>query len=108
MCIATRWRRHWHIAARMECDCAYYWSGNDHCYHIVAVYHCIGIINIFGMMSKLAPVRKRGRSTTRDKALERDRDLGYVNPARWRKQDIAHPLIDCKITAKDDNKCLSG
>jgi hypothetical protein len=79
--IATRCRRHWHIAARMECDCAYYWSGNGHCSHIVAVYHRIGIINIFGMMSKLAPVRKWGRPTTRDKALERDRDLSYVNPA---------------------------
>jgi len=78
---------------RMECDCAYFWSGNGHCSHIVAVYHRIGIINIFDMMSKLAPVRKRGRPTTREKALERDRDrdLGYVNPARWRKQDIAHP-----------------
>jgi hypothetical protein len=60
------------------------------------------------VMSKLAPVRKRGRSTTRDKALERDRDLGYVNPARWTKQDIAHPFMDGKITAKDDNKSYAG
>jgi hypothetical protein len=35
-------------------DLAYYWSGNGHCSHIVAVYHRIGIINIFGMMSKQA------------------------------------------------------
>jgi hypothetical protein len=62
----------------MKCDCAYFWSGNGHCSHIVAVYHRIGIINIIDMMSKLAPVRKR--------------DLGNVNPARWRKQDdIAYP-----------------
>jgi hypothetical protein len=48
------------------------------------------------MMSKLAPVRKRGRSTTRDKALQRDRDLGYVTPPRWRKQDIARPLYTAR------------
>jgi hypothetical protein len=77
---------------KLHCDCAYFWSGSSHCSHIVAVYHRIGIINIFDMVSKLAPVRKRGRPTTREKALERDRDvdIGYINPARWRKQVIRH------------------
>jgi hypothetical protein len=76
---------------RLECDCAYFWSGNSHCAHIVAVYHRIGIINVFDMVVNLAPVRKRGRPTTREKALEQDLDMDYVKPARWRKQIIRHP-----------------
>jgi hypothetical protein len=46
------------------------------------VYHCIGISNGFDMVVNLAPVRKRGRPTTREKALEQDLDMDYV------KQDL--------------------
>ena len=46
-------------------------------------------------MSALQPVWKRGRPPTREKALERDRDLEEgvksVEPARWRKQLVRHP-----------------
>jgi hypothetical protein len=72
-------------------ECAYFWSGNSHCAHIVAVYHRIGIINVFDMVVNLAPMRKRGRPTTREKALEQDLDMDYVKPARWRKQAIRQP-----------------
>ena len=47
------------------------------------------------MMSTLAPVRKRGRPTTREKALEYDRDLEkgvrQIKPSAWLQQDIRHP-----------------
>jgi hypothetical protein len=56
----------------------------------VAIYHELGVISIFDMMSDLAPVRKRGRPTTREKALEHDRDLEddgvkKVKPSAWLK-----------------------
>jgi hypothetical protein len=79
---------------RFLCDCPAFWSSNSHCSHVVALYHYLQIIDVFKMMSALQPVRKRGRPTTREKALERDRDLEEgvksVNPARWRKQLIRH------------------
>jgi hypothetical protein len=80
---------------RFMCDCAAFWSSNSHCSHIVALYHYLEVIDLFEMMSALQPVRKRGRPTTREKALERDRDLEEgvkaVKPAQWRKQLIRHP-----------------
>jgi hypothetical protein len=79
---------------RLVCDCPYFWSSNSHCAHVVAIYHELGVISIFDMMSHLAPVRKRGRPTTRD--LEHDRDLEddgvkKVKPSAWLKQSIRHP-----------------
>jgi hypothetical protein len=41
------------------------------------------------------PVRKRGRPTTREKALECDRDLvdaKSIRPGAWRKTPIRHPV----------------
>jgi hypothetical protein len=81
---------------RLVCDCPYCSSSNSHCAHVVAIYHELGVISIFDMMSDLAPVRKRGRPTTREKALEHDRDLEddgvkKVKPSAWLKQDIRHP-----------------
>jgi hypothetical protein len=81
---------------RLICDCPYFWSSNSHCAHVVAIYHELGVISIFDMMSDLEPMRKRGRPTTREKALEHDRDLEddgakNVKPSAWLKQDIRHP-----------------
>jgi hypothetical protein len=91
--IATRCRRHWHIAARMECDCAI--TGPATVTALISWLSTTALVSSISLaVRKLAPVRKRGRSTTRDKALERDRDLSYVNPARWRKQDmLTRPVI---------------
>jgi hypothetical protein len=54
-------------------------------------------INVFDMMSTLAPVRKRGRPTVREKALEHDRDLErgikHLKPSHWLQQDIRHPVF---------------
>jgi hypothetical protein len=81
---------------RLVCDCAYFWSSNNHCSHVVAIYHQMEAINVFDMMSTLAPVRKRGRPTTREKALEHDHDLErgikHVKATAWLQQDIRHPV----------------
>jgi hypothetical protein len=82
---------------RLVCDCPYFWSSNSHCAHVVAIYHELKVIDVFDMMSSLAPVRKRGRPTTREKALERDRDLvdgiKHVKPSVWLQQDVRHPEL---------------
>jgi hypothetical protein len=81
---------------RLICCCANFWNNNSHCSHVLAVYHLLGHINVFAMMSGLNPVRKRGRPTCREKALEKDRDtqepldVMSINPAKWRKQPVRH------------------
>ena len=79
---------------RLVCDCAGFWDTACYCSHVVSVYHHLGVINIFNMMSGLMPVRKRGRPTTREKALERDideLDVMNIRPAAWRKTNVRHP-----------------
>jgi hypothetical protein len=83
-------------AFRLICCCANFWNNNSHCSHVLAVYHFLGIINIFDMMSGLNPCRKRGRPTRSEKALEKDRDsqepldVMSIKPGKWRKQPVRH------------------
>ena len=83
-------------SVRLVCDCAYYWNCGTYCSHVVAIYHKKGIINIYQLMSSLKPVRKRGRPTTREKALERDKDVLSDKlddrPGDMRKMPIRHPV----------------
>ena len=78
---------------RLVCDCAGFWNSASYGSHVVAIYHHLGLINVYNMMSALMPVRKRGRPTCREKALERDKDGLHemsIRPATVRKTNIRH------------------
>lgn len=84
-------------SVRLVCDCAYFWNSNTYCSHIVAIYHKKGAINVFDQMSSLRAVRKRGRPTTREKALERDMDADQLDdmdarPGYYKQTNIRHPV----------------
>ena len=84
-------------SVRLMCDCPYFWNSNTYCSHVVAIYHKKGVINVFDQMSSLRAVRKRGRPTTREKALERDMDAGQLDdmdarPGYYKKTPIRHPV----------------
>lgn len=84
-------------SVRLVCDCPYFWNSNTYCSHVVAVYHKKGRINVFDLLSSLRAVRKRGRPTTREKALERDMDADQLDqmdarPGYYKKTPIRHPV----------------
>jgi hypothetical protein len=80
---------------RLVCTCAGFWDNNTLCAHIVAVYHVLNAINIFSMLQKLMAVRKRGRPTNRELALERDKDIDplSIRPQDWRGADVYDPHL---------------
>jgi len=46
------------------------------------------------MLKALMPVRKRGRPTNSELALEKDKDIDVMalQPGNWRKSKVYHPL----------------
>jgi hypothetical protein len=62
------------LTFRLVCDCVAYWNSNSHCAHVVLVYHILGVIDVCRLMGDLMTVRKHGRPTTSEMALERNRD----------------------------------
>ena len=82
---------------RLVCDCPYFWNSNTYCSHVVAVYHKKGAINVFELMSSIKAVRKRGRPTTREKALEHNMDAAQMDdmdarPGYYKKTPLRHPV----------------
>jgi hypothetical protein len=85
------------ITIRLVCSCAGFWNCNSHCSHILVIYHVMGKINLIEMISGLVPVRKRGRPTTSEMALERDKDSYDIKtiedrPQAFRKTWVRHPI----------------
>jgi hypothetical protein len=63
------------------------------CGHVLVVHHVLGHIDVFReIVAHQPPTRKRGRSTNRSRALERDDnvDVLALKPGDWRKQHVFH------------------
>jgi hypothetical protein len=80
---------------RLICDCPFFWMCNSYCSHVVAVYHLLKVVNVFNLMSSLKAPKKRGRPTTRETALERDKDLlsthMFQKPHHYKSTPLYHP-----------------
>jgi hypothetical protein len=75
------------------CDCVSFHHSGYTCSHVLVYMHLDKVINLFDLLHRLEPVKRKGRPTKRSKGLERMKgvtDVESAPPATWRNCVIRH------------------
>jgi hypothetical protein len=75
------------------CDCISFQHSGYTCSHVLVCMHLDKFINIFDLLHRLEPVKRKGRPTKRSKGLERMKGVADVEtacPSTWRNCVIRH------------------